>query len=406
MKALRVSGAMKVGAGHDHHRGSAQGRAAGARRDGPAGVACSTSACSTRCCWSPCRAAWCTLYMYLGARRDERRLSLSQHNETASATSPRCRPTGSGRPTRSCAPPGSRAAPTVAALLRRDADLRPAASGRCPAVGVEPRALVERLRERARRAAAVLRPRDRAHRQARRAPDPHHLGPVAPRRGRRVPRLPRRRPRHHRAAPRRERAGGGEGAARARPRRRQPGRMGLRPGHAPGLPRQRLGGVPRPPAGGERDARCRPDRAGAPRGPSGDGRLDDRRAEGRQPELRRRLPRAHRERRLALAAHHGPGDQARRRRARAAPVGNGHRHRRPQARRGGDCARPSSATGCWSSWRPTACWCTTTASSSTPTRRRRACSGGHLAQGAGRPALRGVCPPGGARAHAASACAC
>src|SRR5439155_483639 len=41
------------------------------------------------------------------------------------------------------------------------------------------------------RAAAVLRPRDPAHRRARRAPDPHHLGPVAGHAARRVPRLPR-----------------------------------------------------------------------------------------------------------------------------------------------------------------------------------------------------------------------
>ena len=45
---------------------------------------------------------------------------------------------------------------------------------------------------------------------------------------RRLPRLPRRRPRRHRAAPRRARAAAGEGAPRARARRRQPRRVALR----------------------------------------------------------------------------------------------------------------------------------------------------------------------------------
>ena len=90
-------------------------------------------------------------------------------------------------------------------LLRRHADLRQALLG-------DPRrrgraGALEALHERMERAPAVLRPRDRAHRRARRAPDPHHLRPVRAR-TRRARFLGYRGvgPRRHRAAPRRARA--------------------------------------------------------------------------------------------------------------------------------------------------------------------------------------------------------
>ena len=273
-----------------HHRGSAQGRAAGARRRRRAR-----------------RVLDVLLLVVLSRRRglpgdasaraprDERTLGEAQEQTSALPRPDRAvgrLVLGDRRRAPHHLALGRRAG---GHLLRRARRPTASASGRSRASRSSARAL-EALLERLDGAAAVLRPRDRAHRRARRAPDPHHLRPVAPRRRRRAssataasgatsPSSAAPSARCPQAKERLELAlGGGNLAEWDYDLESRPASTSATAGRA------FLGREPV----AERDARRRPDRAGAPRRPAGAAAGARCAAlKGETPELRRRLPRAH-----------------------------------------------------------------------------------------------------------------
>ena len=246
--------------------------------------------------------------MHVRSRRAARRRSPRRGKASAaSATSPSSRPTGSGRPTPSTASPGSPAArrsPPSSAAPRPTAS----ASGRSPACEVEPRALealLERLGEQLPFFdLEIARADERGARQV-------HIISGQCAQGRRgpLPRLPRRRARRHRAAPRR---------ARAAPRRRSASSWRSTAATSPSgtttssrrdLPRLDGWAAPARPPTDRRASRAardvnelvHPDDRPAVRKDLVAG------AERREDHLPGRVPRAHRGRRLALAARHAAG---------------------------------------------------------------------------------------------------